>query len=56
MVLSIKNRSGKQLARQDTVATGESAPELVETLMAISRRCSCLPDLDRRDADDIPVL
>lgn len=30
-----------------------SAPDLVETLMAISRRCSSLPDLDTRDADEI---
>lgn len=30
-----------------------SAPNLVETLMAISERCSSLPDLDMRDADEI---
>jgi antitoxin VapB len=30
-----------------------SAPDLAETLMAISRRCSALPDLDVRDADEI---
>jgi antitoxin VapB len=30
-----------------------SAPDLVETLMAISRRCSSLPDLDTREADEI---
>lgn len=30
-----------------------SAPDLVETLMAISRRCSSLPDLDTRSADEI---
>ena len=30
-----------------------SAPELAETLMAISRRCSSLPDLDTRSADEI---
>ena len=30
-----------------------SAPDLAETLMAISRRCSALPDLDGRDADEI---
>jgi hypothetical protein len=41
------------LARQDAAATGESTPELVETLMAISRRCSGLPDLDTREADEI---
>jgi antitoxin VapB len=30
-----------------------SAPDLLEELMGISRRCSELPDLDSRDADDI---
>jgi antitoxin VapB len=30
-----------------------SAPDLVETLLAISRRCSSLPDLDSRKADEI---
>ena len=30
-----------------------SAPDLVETLMAISRRCSSLPDLDRRGTEEI---
>ena len=30
-----------------------SAPDLVETLMAIGRRCSSLPDLDTRDPDEI---
>lgn len=30
-----------------------SAPNLAETLMAISRRCSALPDVDVRDADEI---
>jgi antitoxin VapB len=30
-----------------------SAPDLVETLLAISRRCSSLPDLDTRSADEI---
>jgi len=29
------------------------SPELVETLMAISRRCSALPDLDSRSPDEI---
>jgi hypothetical protein len=31
----------------------QSAPDLAETLMAISRRSSALPDLDTRDADEI---
>ncbi len=30
-----------------------SAPDLVETVLAISRRCSALPDLDTRSADEI---
>ena len=30
-----------------------SAPDLVETLRAIGRRCSALPDLDTRSADEI---
>ena len=30
-----------------------SVPDLTETLMAISRRCSSLPDLDTRAAEEI---
>jgi antitoxin VapB len=30
-----------------------SAPDLAETLMAISRRSSALPDLDTRDVEEI---
>lgn len=30
-----------------------TAPDLFETLMAIGRRCSALPDLDTRSADEI---
>jgi antitoxin VapB len=30
-----------------------SAPDLTETLMAIGRRCSSLPDLDTRSAEEI---
>jgi antitoxin VapB len=30
-----------------------SAPDLVDELMRISRRCSALDDLDSRDADEI---
>ena len=30
-----------------------SAPDLAETLIAIGRRCSSLPDLDTREADEI---
>lgn len=31
----------------------KSAPDLAESLMAISRRSSALPDLDTRQADEI---
>lgn len=47
MALTIKN---------ETASAGKShrsAPDLVETLMAISRRCSSLPDLDRRSTEEI---
>jgi hypothetical protein len=30
-----------------------AAPDLLEELMSISRRCSALNDLDSRDADEI---
>lgn len=30
-----------------------SAPDLLETLMAIGQRCSSLPDLDTRSPDEI---
>jgi len=30
-----------------------TAPDLVETVLAISKRCSALPDLDTRDPDEI---
>jgi antitoxin VapB len=30
-----------------------SAPDLAKTLMAIGRRCSALPDLDTRSAEEI---
>lgn len=30
-----------------------SAPDLMESILAISGRCSSLPDLDTRNADDI---
>lgn len=54
MVLNIKNHKHEQLARQDATATGEDVPELVvETLVAISQRCSGLPDLENREADEI---
>lgn len=39
--------------RLERLRSRRSAPDLVETLMAISRRCSSLPDLDRRGAEEI---
>lgn len=39
--------------RLERLKRRRSAPDLTETLMAISRRCSSLPDLDTRSADEI---
>jgi len=39
--------------RLESLRGRRSAPDLVETLMEISRRCSSLPDLDTRSADEI---
>ena len=39
--------------RLERIMGGRSAPDLVETLNAISRRCSALPDLDTRDPNEI---
>ena len=46
MALNIKNEHQR-------LRSCRPAPDLVETLMAISRRCSSLPDLDRRSAEEI---
>ena len=59
--MGIKNIRAERLARQVSAETGESltdaiihsAPDLVETLMTISRRSSALPDLDTRTAEEI---
>ena len=51
-----KKEKAKELARQVVAETGKglrSAPDLAETLMEISRRCSSLPDLDTRSAEEI---
>jgi hypothetical protein len=51
-----KNNKAKELARQVAAETGKglrSAPDLAETLMEIGRRCSSLPDLDTRSAEEI---
>jgi antitoxin VapB len=68
MDLRDKNSTAEKLVRPVAAETGESvteavlhsleerrrsAPDLVETLLAISRRCSALPDLDSRDPDEI---
>jgi antitoxin VapB len=39
--------------RLERLKDPQPAPDLVETLLAIGRRCSSLPDLDTRDADEI---
>jgi antitoxin VapB len=39
--------------RLESLRGRRSAPDLVETLMEIGRRCSSLPDLDARSADEI---
>ncbi|HXO19098.1 MAG TPA: type II toxin-antitoxin system VapB family antitoxin [Thermoanaerobaculia bacterium] len=39
--------------RLESLKGRRSVPDLVETLMEISRRCSSLPDLDTRSADEI---
>jgi antitoxin VapB len=39
--------------RLERLKSHRSKPDLVETLLAISRRCSSLPDLDRRSAEEI---
>ena len=42
-----------QGAAQRGLDCSPSAPDLVETLLEIGRRCSSLPELDGRSADDI---
>jgi antitoxin VapB len=39
--------------RLESLRGRRSAPDLVETLMEIGRRCSSLPDLDTRSANEI---
>ena len=39
--------------RLERIKGRRSAPDLAETLMAISRRSSALPDLDTRTAEEI---
>jgi antitoxin VapB len=39
--------------RLERLKARRAAPDLAETLIAISRRCSSLPDLDTREADEI---
>lgn len=39
--------------RLERLKARRSAPDLAETLMAIGRRCSALPDLETRDADEL---
>lgn len=66
MRISLKNHKAERLARQvtDAIIRGlwqrlerlrgrRSVPDLREVLMAFSRRCGSLPDLDTRSADEI---
>ncbi len=39
--------------RLERLKARRAAPDLAETLIAIGRRCSSLPDLDTREADVI---
>jgi antitoxin VapB len=39
--------------RLERIAGRRSAPDVLETLLEISRRCSQLPDLDQRSSDEI---
>lgn len=39
--------------RLESLRGRRSVPDLVETLMEIGRRCSSLPDLDTRSANEI---
>ncbi len=39
--------------RLEQLRSRRSEPDLVETLMAISERCSALPDLDPHSSDEI---
>ena len=66
MATKIKNDRAEELARPVAAEAGASstdaaisseggcsAPDLAEALLRIGRRCSALPDLDTRDADEI---
>ena len=55
MALNIKNDrpSVWRQVEGESLTEDRSAPDLVETLMVISRRCSSLPDLDSRRAEEI---
>ncbi len=55
-------QTGESLTRAITVSLEErlerlkgrrTAPDLVQDLLAISRRCAAMPDLDTRGADEI---
>jgi len=39
--------------RSERLKNRRSVPDLAEAVMAISRRCRSLPDLDTRDVDEI---
>lgn len=43
----------ERLERLERLKGRRSVPDLTEAVMAISRRCRSLPDLDTRSADEI---
>jgi antitoxin VapB len=62
LVRQVANETGESLTeaiihsleeRLERLKGRRTAPDLVATLMAISQRCSALPDLDTREADEI---
>ena len=56
MAINSKNGKAEKLARQVRSEAADAvicSPDLEEILMAISRRCSSLPDLDTRSAEEI---
>ncbi len=56
MAINSKKDKGEKLARQVRPEAPDAViqpPALEEILMEISRRCSSLPDLDTRSAEEI---
>lgn len=56
MAINSENDKAKKLTRPVRAETADAVicpPDLKEILMAISLRCSSLPDLDTRSAEEI---